>query len=62
MFPLLNLKTKSYGNESKAVKKKAPKKRASTYEQPVKFTGTFDDMIAISTTGAGSKKKAETKK
>lgn len=42
---------------AKAVKKKAPKKRAATYEKPVKFAGTFDDMVAISTTGAGVKKK-----
>lgn len=41
----------------KAVKKKAAKKRAATYEAPVKFAGTFEDMIAISTTGAGTKKK-----
>jgi len=41
---------------AKAVKKKAPKKRAATYEPPVKFEGTFEDMIAISTTGAGVKK------
>lgn len=46
---------------AKAVKKKAEKKRATTYEKPVKFEGTFEDMIAISTTGAGTKKK-ETKK
>lgn len=45
----------------KAVKKKAPKKRASTYEQPVKFSGTFEDMIAISTTGAGAKKTIKQK-
>ena len=42
---------------AKTSKKKAPKKRASTYEAPVKFAGTFEDMIAISTTGAGTKKK-----
>jgi|GEM_PF-1802385 len=47
---------------AKAVKKKAPKKRAATYEQPVKFAGIFEDMVAISTTGAGVKKKSETKK
>jgi len=41
----------------KTVKKKASKKRASTYEPKVKFNGTFEDMIAISTTGAGTKKK-----
>ncbi len=36
-----------------AIKKKASKKRASTYEPKVKFNGTFEEMIAISTTGAG---------
>jgi hypothetical protein len=46
---------------TKAVKKKAPKKRASTYDPKLKFDGTFEDMIAISTTGAGAKKKGETK-
>jgi hypothetical protein len=44
---------------AKAIKKKASKKRASTYEPKVKFNGTFEDMIAISTTGAGAKKKEE---
>lgn len=42
-------------------KKKAPKKRAVTYEQPVKFNGTFEDMVAVSTTGAGAKKKEKKK-
>ena len=46
---------------TKAVKKKAPKKRASSYESKVKFEGTFEDMIAISTTGAGMKKKGKKK-
>ena len=41
------------------VKKAAPKKRATTYEKPVTFNGTFEDMILISTTGAGVKKKIE---
>lgn len=45
---------------AKAVKKKAAKKRASTYEPKVKFNGTFEDMIAISITGAGAKKKDKT--
>src|SRR5437868_15303682 len=40
---------------AKTVKKKATKKRASTYEPKVKFSGTFEDMIAISLTGAGTK-------
>ena len=46
---------------AKAIKKKE-KKRASTYEPKVKFEGTFEDMIAISTTGAGANKKVEKKK
>lgn len=41
---------------AKAAKKKAAKKRATKYEESVKFNGTFEDMIAISTTGAGVKK------
>jgi hypothetical protein len=41
---------------AKKVKKKSSKKRASTYEAKIKFNGTFEDMIAISTTGAGAKK------
>ena len=45
-----------------APKKKAPKKRAATYEPPVKFEGTFENMIDISITGAGAKKKAENNK
>lgn len=47
---------------AKTAKKKASKKRSSTYEPKVKFSGTFEDMIAISTTGAGTKKKKSTKK
>ena len=47
---------------SKAVKNKPSKKRASTYEPKVKFSGTFEDMIAISTTGAGTKPKKAAKK
>ena len=43
------------------VKKKAAKKRASKYEPKVKFAGTFEDMIAISVTGAGVKSKKKTK-
>ena len=46
---------------AKAIKKKASKKRASKYEPKVKFEGAFEDMIAISTTGAGVKKKEEKK-
>lgn len=41
---------------NKPVKKREPK-----YEPKVTFNGTFEQMIAISTTGAGAKKK-ETKK
>ena len=40
-----------------ATKKKTANKRANTYEKPVTFSGTFEDMIAISTTGAGAKSK-----
>lgn len=43
-------------------KKKVTIKRASTYEPKVKFNGTFEEMIAISTTGAGVKNKVNTKK
>ena len=42
---------------AKTVKKKAPKKRASTYEPKIKFAGTFEDMIAISTTGVQDRRK-----
>jgi hypothetical protein len=52
---------------AKAIKKQAPlkkaaKKRASTYEPKVKFNGTFEDMIAISITGAGTKSKTKEEK
>ena len=40
-----------------ATKKKTSKKRASKYEPKVKFSGIFEDMIAISVTGAGVKNK-----
>jgi len=40
---------------AKAVKKKASKKRGATYEPKAKFEGTFEDMIAIPTTGTGAK-------
>jgi len=46
---------------AKAVKKKPTKKRAEHYDPKVKFDGTFEQMIAISLTGAGSKKKVEKK-
>jgi hypothetical protein len=41
---------------AKAVKKKAAKKRAEKYEPKLKFNGTFEQMVAISATGAGAKK------
>jgi hypothetical protein len=44
---------------AKAVKKNASKKRASTYEPKVKFEGTFEDMIAISTTVQERRRKLE---
>lgn len=46
---------------AKAIKKKASKKRAPKYEPKLNFEGTFEDMIAISTTGAGVKKKEQSK-
>lgn len=46
---------------AKAAKKKEARKRASKYEPKVKFSGTFEDMIAISATGAGTKKKSSKK-
>ena len=42
---------------AKVVKKKPVKKRASKYEPKVKFSGSFGEMINISITGAGAKKK-----
>lgn len=45
----------------KEIKKKDTKKREPKYEPKVTFNGTFEQMIAISTTGAGVKKR-ETKK
>lgn len=50
-------------NMKKEVKKKITKPRAKKYEPKVKFDGTFEDMIAISITGAGAKpKKKDTTK
>jgi hypothetical protein len=46
---------------AKAVKKKTSKKRADKYDPPVAFAGTFEDMVTISTTGAGAKKKVSKK-
>ena len=37
-------------------KKSPKKKRANKYEKPVSFSGSFMDMVKISTTGAGAKK------
>ena len=47
---------------TKEVKKKAPKKKASKYDPKLKFDGTFEEMIAISTTGAEAKKNTKVKK
>ena len=44
--------------------KKAPKKRATKYDDYLKFDGTFEDMIGISVKDAEkkvAKKKAEKK-
>lgn len=41
---------------AKTAKKKISKKRPDTYEPKVSFNGTFEQMIAISTVGAGAKK------
>jgi hypothetical protein len=39
--------------------KNKKKERTKTYEEKVSFNGTFGDMSAISTTGAGAKKNKE---
>lgn len=44
---------------SKEVKPK--KERAENYEEKLSFNGTFEDMIKISTTGAGAKKTKDMK-
>lgn len=41
--------------------KKASRPRAEKYEPKVKFEGTFEDMLKISTTGAGVKKEENKK-
>lgn len=46
---------------AKTSKKKAPQKRAKNYEPKVKFEGAFEDIMKISTTGAGTKKKEKKK-
>ena len=48
---------------AKQIKKAKPKKeRTEKYEPKVSFNGTFEDMIKISTTGAGVKKDETNKK
>lgn len=42
--------------------KKTSKPRQPKYDSKVAFNGTFDDLLNISLTGAGAKKKEETKK
>lgn len=37
---------------------KPKNERAEKYEEKVSFSGTYEDMIKISTTGAGAKKPA----
>lgn len=46
---------------AKLTDKKEETKRSETYEPKVKFKGTFEDLVKISTTGAGTKKKTEKK-
>lgn len=41
---------------------KPAKKREPKYEPKVTFNGTFEQMIAISTTGAGTKKPVKKSK
>ncbi|MEJ7823392.1 MAG: hypothetical protein WKF85_13800 [Chitinophagaceae bacterium] len=55
-------KIHKFATMAKAIKKKTFKKRAPTYEPKVKFNGTFEEMIAISTTGAGAKKELKREK
>jgi hypothetical protein len=45
----------------KKIAKKAPKKRTAKYDLPLTINGTFEDMVAISTTCAGRKKKVTKK-
>lgn len=40
---------------------KEKKQRANKYEEKVSFEGSFEDMLKISATGAGAKKKEEEK-
>lgn len=40
-------------------KVKKGKKRGEKYNPKITFDGSFEDMIKISTTGAGAKKKEE---
>ncbi|HMJ47382.1 MAG TPA: hypothetical protein VK498_08630 [Ferruginibacter sp.] len=46
----------------KTVKKKALKKRASTYNSKLAIAGTFEDVIAVSVSPKGTKKKPAYKK
>ena len=41
---------------TKEINKKSTNKRQVKYEPKIKFKGTFEQLIAISTTGAGVKK------
>ncbi len=47
---------------TKVTKKKAAKKRASTYDAKLAINGTFEDVIAVSVKDAGTKSKAASKK
>ncbi len=42
---------------AKAIKIQTPKEKAKNYEPKLKFDGIFEEMISISTTGAGAKPK-----
>ncbi len=43
-------------------KKKAAKKRASTYDAKLSINGTFEDVIAVSVIGTSVKKSTPSKK
>jgi hypothetical protein len=48
---------------AKAKSKTKTTTRPKKYDtEPIKFEGTFEDMVAISTTGAGAKKPDQKKK
>lgn len=42
--------------EKKNLQPKPSKQRQKTYDKSIEFNGTFEEMIKISTTGAGAKK------